>query len=121
MTIFHVGALEAIYITINLACLGLTMFALSEAIHDYRAVKKLNGKAREIASRGDIRREGFRIVVNVLFLSIALPAALSDRETTLSHVVVVLMAVPLVLLASSYFDLRERRRLITLIARETAR
>lgn len=107
-----VALLRAVWIAVNLVALGLTAYALFEAIRDYRVIKLLNGKAREIASRGDVRRESFRIIVNLLLLSLAVPVI---------PPLVVLMAVPVALLTASFFDLRERRRLISIIARETVR
>lgn len=112
MSATDVALLRVVWIAVNLATLALTGYALFEAIGDYRVVKRLNGKARDIAAWGDIRRESFRIVVNLLLLSLAAPVI---------PPLVVLMAVPLVMLTSSFMDLRERRRLLHLIARETVR
>ena len=115
-----IGPVEAVWVTTNLACLAITVFALIEAFRDYRVVKRLNGEAREIATKGDIRRESFRIVVNVLLLFFSLPSLLVDRHITLTPTLAGLMLVPVVLLGASALDLRERRRLSLLIARETA-
>lgn len=117
----HVHPLEAIWTATNVLALLVKVWLLREAIRDHRAVKLLNGAAREIATRGDIRRESIRIGVTLLLLSIVVPGLFIDRDITLTPAILALMAVPLVLLLQSALDLRERRLLTALIAKETRR
>ena len=115
----YVHPLEAAWVALNVATLLVTTVLLREARRDHEAVKALNGRTREIATRGDIRRESLRIAVNALLLSVVVPGLFVDRPVNLSPPVAALMAVPLVLLLSSFLDLRERRLLTALIAQET--
>lgn len=106
-----IGPVEGLWLTVNAGTLLLTAAALVEAERDRRAVRRLNGKARRIATAGNVRREVLRTVVQVLLLLVAVPAIFSDREITLSPPIVELMTVAIVLLISSIWDARERRRL----------
>jgi hypothetical protein len=115
----HVGPIETAYIGLNLVTLALTINALLEAYRDRRAVKVLNGRAREVAAHGSVRRERFRVILQALLLLLAVPSVLSEREVTLTPFVAVLMLMSLLLLLSSYMDARERRYLTALVARET--
>jgi hypothetical protein len=84
-------------------------------------VKLLNGKAREIATLGHVRREVMRGLVQVLLLAVAVPSLFSDRDISLTPALAALMAVPVLLLLQSYLDARERRLLTLVVARETRR
>lgn len=108
--------LEALYLVINLTAFVLTFSALVDARADSAAVKLLNGKARELAATGNVRREALRLVVLGLLLSIAGPGLLSDQEVRLSPFVVDLMAIPIVLLVSTILDARDRRAMTAVVA-----
>lgn len=117
----HIGVVESVYIGINLVAALLTVMSLIEAERDRRAVKALNGRAREVAAGGNVRREVTRLVMQGILLSLAVPAAFSDRDINLSPTVAVLMAIPAVLLVESWLDGRERRVLMAIVTRETQR
>ena len=108
--------LEALYLVINLTALVLTVSAFVDARADSQAVKLLNGKARELAAAGNVRREVLRIVVLVLLLSIVAPGLFDDSEIPLSPFVIALMAIPIVLLVSTIYDARDRRAMTVIVA-----
>lgn len=114
----HVDALEAVWIITNATALVVTFAALLDArgtsrIHDSRP-------ARRLVVRGNVRREVMRLVMQVLLLSLVLPGLTLDRPTPLTPFVAVLIAVPIVLLASSLMDAWDRRRLREMLAAEDA-
>lgn len=117
---FSVNIVEHVWLAVNFATLILTISAYMDARADRRAVKLLNGKARELAVEAIVRRELLRIVVQSMLLFVALPSLFSDREVTFSPVVLMLMAVPVVLLVNSAMDARDRKRLTTMLAAELA-
>ena len=113
-----VGPIEAIWILVNTVTFALTLSSFVDARADREAVRLLNGHARELAATGLVRREGFRLAVQLLLLAIAVPGVFVDREIALSPVVAALMAIALILLASSYFDARDRKAMTVLVAAE---
>lgn len=115
MTLF-VDDVEAAWLTLGLAVVVLTVLALIEAERDRRAVKILNGRARELATAGAVRREIFRLVVQALLLVAAVPGLFIDRDLTVVGPVAFLMAAQAAVLVQTILDARERR----LIDRELA-
>lgn len=107
------NGLEVIWIALNLTTLVLTLSALMDALADRTAVRLLNGRARELAASGIVRREALRVVVQVLLLAAVLPAV---APVTPHLTIGALMAVPVVLVASSILDARDRRRATILVA-----
>lgn len=110
MTI-SVNFVEALWILLNLVTFLLTAFAFLDARADQETVRLLNGRARELAAAGLVRREGLRVAVQALLLFVALPGLFVDREVVLSPAVAALMVVPAILLTSSLFDGRDRKRM----------
>lgn len=110
------SALEAIWIALNLTAVVLTLSALVDALADRSAVRLLNGHARELTANGIVRREVLRLVVQSLLLLAVLPEAFSSAPAELNHTIPTLMAVPVVLLASSFLDARDRRRATIMVA-----
>jgi hypothetical protein len=108
--------LEAAYLIVILTTLFLTLSALVDARADSVAVKLLNGKARELAAAGNVRREVLRLLVLVLLLSIVLPELFDDDEVALSPFVLALMAIPIVLLISTIYDAKDRRAMTAVVA-----
>lgn len=104
-----IDAIEAFYILVNTVTVVLTVAALFNARADRAALN--DGPIRTIIANGNVRREWIRLGVQLLLLSIAIPAILSARETQLSPIVLVLLAIPLLLMMSSIFDQRDRDRL----------
>jgi len=111
-----VGPLEALWIVTNLTTFALTLSALVDARADREAVKLLNGHARELAASGIVRREWIRLIVQMLLLAVAIPGVVSDREIVLTLPIAALMAVPCLLLLSSFLDARDRKALTVLVA-----
>lgn len=105
----YVDDVEAAWITLNAATLLLTAVALIEAERDRRAVRILNGRARELATAGAVRREVFRLAVQACFIATAVPGLFVDRDLTIVGPVAFLMTAAVLILASSIFDARERR------------
>lgn len=114
----NVNEVEAFWLLINLVTLILTVRAYLEARADRDAVKALNGRARELAAAGQVRREGFRVIVQALLLSVVIPSLFAPGGVSLTAPIVALMAVPVVLLVSSWLDSRDRRALVLLISAE---
>lgn len=114
----NVNVIEAVWISLNLSTLILTVSALLDALADRSAVRRLNGQARELAAGGIVRREAFRAVVQALLLAAVIPGTMAPGEATLSFTVAALMAVPVLLLTSSLLDARERKAMTILVAVE---
>lgn len=112
----HVNAVEALWIIINSAVFAMAVIALADARADREAVRALNGKARELAAEGIVRREVNRLIVQILLLLLAVPAMFSDRDINLSFGVVVLMTIPVVLLIGSAQDAHDRKILTAAVA-----
>jgi hypothetical protein len=96
--------------------LFLTVSALVDARADSQAVRLLNGKARELAAAGNVRRELLRLIVLILLLSIVVPELFDDAEIALSPFVVALMAITIVLLVSTILDAKDRRAMTAVVA-----
>jgi hypothetical protein len=115
----HINLVEFTWVMLNTVTLIFTITALFDARTDREAVRLLNGRARELAASGIVRRELIRVMVQVLLLTVALPGLFTeDRNTGLNPIVVVLMAVPVLLLLSSFLDARERKALTVLVTAE---
>ena len=116
MTI-HVDPIEAVWLGINLMAFALTFWNLREAHRDQAAVRKANGHAREIAARGDFRREALRLVMLACLTSVAIPGLTVDDGIALTPSLLALMAVPFIIFIQSAYDARERRQLLEAVAR----
>jgi len=113
-----VDVIEAAWIVLNLTAFIVTVVALREARKDRRAVLAYNGRARELAAWGNVRRELFRAVIQLLLLLLVLPGLYSDRAVTLTLGVVILMSIAALLLIATVWDYFERRTLTHLLMRE---
>lgn len=116
----HASPVEAFWVVLNSVTLLLTVGLLVDAERDRRAVKRLNGKAREIVTANAVRREVISTVIQAIFLALAVPSLLSDRDVSLSYSVVALLTVAVLLLVQSVFDTLERKRLKAILLRELA-
>lgn len=105
------NGVEAFWIGTNLLTTVGTVYALRETFRDRHAVRLLNGAARAIIARGNVRRETVRLYVQLVFLVIALPGIFDERDTPLTPWLFVFLSVPVALLASTISDIRERQRL----------
>lgn len=111
-----ISPIEAFWIGVNgFACLFTTL-ALIDAWADRQAIRALNGRAREIAANGNVRRELLRLVVQNILLLLVVPGIFSDQQVPLNFFVVMLIAIPVVLLISTVADLRDRKRLLAIIS-----
>jgi NADH:ubiquinone oxidoreductase subunit 4 (subunit M) len=115
----HIGAVEMVWLGVTFLALMLAIREYIEARRDRDTVRRLNGRAREVAAVGSVRREGLRVVILGLLLSVAVPGIFSDREIVLSPAITALMLVPCLLLLGAYLDGRERRLLTAIVAHET--
>lgn len=111
-----VDAIEAIWITLNLTTFVLTASALLDAMADRAAVRLLNGRARELAAAGIVRREVLRLAVQALFLIAIVPGLFVERPVSLTPTVLALMSVPAILLVSSVLDARDRKAMTVIVA-----
>jgi hypothetical protein len=110
-----IDLVEAVWVLVNVTALILTLRAYVDARADREAVRVLNGPARELVATGFVRHAGLLVIAHVLLLSVVVPGLFIDRPVVLSPIVAALMAVPIVLLTSSAFDYRDRRRLARLV------
>jgi signal transduction histidine kinase len=118
-SLLHVNPVELTWVMLNTVTLVFTLTALFDARADRAAVRLLNGRARELAASGIVRRELIRVMVQVMLLAVALPGLFTpDRNTPLNPVVAMLMAVPVLLLISSFLDARERKALTVMVTAE---
>jgi hypothetical protein len=106
---------EVVWIVINSTTTLLTLWALWDAYRARRAVKLLNGTARDVVAAGNTRREWFRLLVQILLLLVIVPGLFVDRDIPMTPYVLLLMSVPIVLLISTALDTRERRVLLELV------
>lgn len=113
-----IDPLEAFWVTILAIAFGVTLMGLIDARDNSKAIKLLNGHARELAAAGTIRREALRLVVQALLFSVAVPGLFEDRPVHLSWPLVALMLVPVVLLHATVMDARDRRRMTAITAAE---
>ena len=116
-----VDPLEGLWLLVNLVALIVTGLAMIEALRDLavaRTDSEAQHEARELTAFGNVRREGLRIVVQLLLLSLVIPGLLSDRPIPITPFVVVFIAIPVVLLVSTVFDARERVKLGAILLAE---
>jgi hypothetical protein len=116
-----INGVEALWIGVNSLTLILTVIALFDAWHDLRiAAGADRRRARVLTARGNVRREGLRLVVQSLLLGVAIPGAFVDREINLTPPLMALIAVPVVLLISTLLDTRDRSRLAGMLLTDIA-
>jgi len=113
--IVSVNAVEAVWLTASGLGFLLTAYALFDAFGQREIVRRLNGRAAELAAATNVRREFIRLAVQALLLFVVLPGLFSDRETPLTPIVAALIAVPVLLLVNTIVDLRDRRRLVGVV------
>lgn len=114
-----VNVVEGLWIALGLTAFALTFTALVDARASQKAVKALNGKAREIAADGIVRREVIRLIVQSLLLSLVIPGLFSDAETPFFNpFVLTLMGVQGMILLSTVLDGRDRKALTMVVAGE---
>ncbi len=104
----HLTGIELFWIVTNIITTVLTVVALADAHADWAVLRQFNGSARGVVARGNIRRERIRLLIQVAFLVIAIPAALTARETPISFPLLAFLSVPLLLLLNTLSDRRDR-------------
>ena len=110
-----IDPIEAFWVLVNTVTAILTVIALIDARQTEVAVRELNGRAREIVAHGNVRREWFRLLVQLLLLMLAAPGLFVDRPIPLSPPILTLITIPIVLLISTLLDYRERRKLVQIV------
>ena len=112
-----IDPVEGLWIALGLTAFVLTFTAFTDARASQKAVRVLNGRAREMAADGIVRREVIRLVVQVLLLSLVIPGLFDDRQTDLFNpLVLTLMVIQGLILFSTILDSRERKSLTILVA-----
>lgn len=114
-----IDLIEFTWITINLVTFILTLVALVEARADQAAVRLLNGRARELAATGIVRREKVRLYVQFIFLAIATPSLFTEapeRTPVQYAIIVLLMSGALALLWNTVKDRQDRQVMTVLLA-----
>jgi hypothetical protein len=87
-SLLHVNPVELTWVMLNTVTLVFTLTALFDARADRAAVRLLNGRARELAASGIVRRELIRVMVQVMLLAVALPGLFTpDRNKALTVMV----------------------------------
>lgn len=115
-----INAVEAVWLSVNGVTATLTFLALLDAWHDERAALPDRRRARILAARANVRREAFRMIVQLLLLGIAIPGIFDARDIHLTPTLTMLIAVPVVLLLASAFDTRDRTRLAAFVLEDIA-
>jgi hypothetical protein len=110
-----IGPVEAVWIAITLTGVIATTASVVDAIGDRRAIKALNGHAREIVGNGNVRRESVRLAVSSILLALSVFTIFDDREIPLTPFVALLIAIPLLLTINSILDASERRKLSAIL------
>jgi hypothetical protein len=119
----NVSPLEFVWVLVNTITLVFVINGLFDARSDRRAVRLLNGKARELAATGIVRREMMRVTKVALLLSVAVPGLFFPDNVIRPalfrvYPVVALMTLALLLLLQSFWDARDRKAMTVLITEE---
>lgn len=120
----HVSPVEAYWVSINGLAALVTLWALVDSIADRRAVAALDGPATELAAAGNVRREAFRLLAQLILLGIAVPALFSDREIALitpagpNWGLLLLLALPWPIVVNTVGDSLDRKKLKAIVREE---
>jgi hypothetical protein len=106
------SAVEWFWLLVNASALGFQLLSLWWAWDRRSTVKQLNGKAREIAAAGNVRREIIRVAVQLLFIGIAIPSIFSPAEIRLTPPLLCLLLIPPLVCLNSALDVRDTLLLI---------
>jgi hypothetical protein len=106
-----------VWLTVNAATLVMSAFAIQSANHDAKAVKALNGAAREAAVEGARQQEYIRFLKAALLLAVSLVPLFDGRKDTiqLTWGIALLTLVPVLIWAGAFVSWRTRRRLDALV------
>ena len=113
-----VDPIEAFWLVVNLVTLAFTIAGLLDAIDNKRAVKLMNGYARELASSGNVRRSWLLSIIAGLLVVVVIPGLFVDRPVPPSPPVIALLLMPVALLVLVVTDARDRRRMTAITAAE---
>ena len=111
-----INLIEGIWVATSLSGAVVTGFAIVDAWGDRAAVKLLNGPIRRRIAHGALRRELFRLVVQILLLTVAIPAIFTPGDVPLSLPIIALMGIPITLLVQTLLDYNDRHALNILTA-----
>ena len=108
-----------VWITVNLATLVMTGFAIQSANKDEVAVRALNGAAREAVVEGARLQEYLRAVKAGLLLVVSLIPIVQGRAASieLTPGIAILTLFPVLIWAGAYLSWRTRRRVDLLVRR----
>ena len=106
-----------VWITVNLATLVMTGFAIQSANKDAAAVKALNGAAREAAVEGAKQQEYIRAAKAALLLALSLIPVFDGRISSINWTpgIALLTLLPLLIWAGAYVGWRTRRKLDAIV------
>ena len=110
-----VNEIEAIWLTLNVAAAALGWASLRDALADREAIRKLNGRARELVAGGDVRRARVRLLMELAFIVVVIPNLLTPGASMLTVGRAIVMVLPMALVLDGLLDARERRRLAATI------
>jgi hypothetical protein len=113
-----IGPVEAAWFALNLATLVYTLAALDDARANQKAVRLLNGHAREFATAGVVRREVFRVIVQALLLALAVPSLFDATEARFNPFVLIFIGIAVTLFLASFTDAGDRKKMTVLSAAE---
>jgi hypothetical protein len=112
--------IEAVWLGTTLLGLLFAILGLGDAIADRSAIRKANGRAREIVGDGNVKREVLLLLVQVALLVVVVPGLFVNRDIPLSPPIVALTLVPVLLAGRGALDARERRRLADILESDIA-
>ena len=106
-----------VWLTVNVATLVMTAFAIQSANRDERAVKALNGAAREAAVEGARQQEYIRFLKAGLLLAVSIVPLIDGRAATikLTPGIFILTLIPILIWAGAFVAWRTRRRVDALV------
>ena len=106
-----------VWLTVNVATLVMTAFAIQSANRDAIAVKRLNGAAREAAVEGARLQEYIRFVKALLLLAVSLVPVFDGRIATIQWTpgIAILTLLPVLIWAGAYVSWRTRRKLDAIV------
>jgi len=108
---FNVNYIEGFWLLTNLIAAVVTFFALLDARRDKAAIRLINGASRTLIAKGNVRREVFRMMIQVLLLVAVVPGLFVDNPPVLSVPVVAVVTVTVLLLINSVLDTVDRNAL----------
>lgn len=117
----HVDPIEWLWIALNGTTFAVTVLAWREARRDRAVVQLKDGRVREIATDGHVRRETVRGIIQVLLLALVVPGLFIERPVPLTFPVAVLMGIASMVFVNTVGDYRDMRRITAELYRDLGR